>query len=497
MRMKKALTLLIVLLVIFLLFLILTQHSQVWDRTYGGADRDLGLCVIQTDDEGYLIAGAIESFGSGDSDAWLIKTDSNGNVQWNKTYGGKGYDSANYVIKTDDGGYAIAGSTSLVGPSKADAWLIKTDSNGNVQWNKTYGGVESDRAITMVQTKDGGYAIAGWTWSFGSGDADFWLIKTDVAGSALWDKTYGGTGDDRLTSITQTGDGGYAIVGWTDSFGAGHYDFWLVKTDSVGNTQWNKTYGGEKNDIAQKILGTGDGGYAIAGSTGSFGAGFSDFWLIKTDLSGNIQWDKTYGGADYEAAEYAIRTDDGGYAIVGYAGSVDPDELEPSEVDFWLVKTNQAGNMQLSQTYGGPDWDYPLSLIQTGDGGYAIVGVANGLDGSLDEADLWIVKTDPNLCAIPVPFWIQWWFWAIYGGVPFTFTLLYVIRGRRDQLLRTFQNISEARKQKVDSEKIVLAYLRTHKGTIRISECAKELGITEEEVKEAISKLQKKGLIKT
>ena len=190
-------------------------------------------------------------------------------TEWNKTYGGTYDDDADALVQTVDGGYALAGT--------GFATLIKTDASGNMQWNQTHG----DSRQALVQTVDGGYALASWNWSIGAGGSDFWLVKTDGAGNMQWNKTYGGWGGDDACALVQTSDGGYALAGCTNSFGAGFYDFWLVKTDSAGNALWNKTYGGTNGDFATALVQTGDGGYALAGNTNSFGAGGTDSWLVK------------------------------------------------------------------------------------------------------------------------------------------------------------------------------------------------------------------------
>ena len=217
----------------------------------------------------------------------LVATD------WNKTYGGTMDDLAYSLVQTVDGGYALAGETGSSGAGGYDVWLVKTDSSGNQLWNRTYGGTYDDAAQALVQTSDGGYALAGWTDSFGAGGYDFWLVKTDSSGNMLWNKTYGGTQNDVAYSLVQTVDGGYALAGSTVSSGAGGEDVWLVKTNSSGNQQWNKTYGGTQDDAAYSLVQTVDGGYALAGYTNSFGAGGEDVWLVKTDSSGNQQWNKT------------------------------------------------------------------------------------------------------------------------------------------------------------------------------------------------------------
>ncbi len=207
---------------------------------------------------------------------------------WNQTYGGTELDEAWSLVQTVDGGYALAGYTYSFGAGSYDFWLVKTDASGNSEWNQTYGGTSSDQAYSLVQTVDGGYALLGWTWSYGAGSSDFWLVKTDADGNALWNRTYGGTYAEYAYPLIQTVDGGYALAGYTTSYGAGQNDFWLVKTDAGGNALWSQTYGGTSNDQAYSLVQTVDGGYALAGGTYSFGAGSYDFWLVKTDSNGDM-----------------------------------------------------------------------------------------------------------------------------------------------------------------------------------------------------------------
>jgi hypothetical protein len=208
-------------------------------------------------------------------------------ISFAKTYRGTDLEGASSVQQTSDGGYIVAGWTwsfDVVG----DIFLIKTDANGNVQWAKTYGGTNDEEAYSIQQTSDGGYIVAGYTYSFGAGYYDIFLIKTDASGNIIWAKTYGGTSRDEAYSVQQTSDGGYIVAGWTTSFGADLKDIFLIKTDANGNIQWAKTYGGTSRDEAYSVQQTSDGGYIVAGGTSSFGAGGDNFFLIKTDANGNI-----------------------------------------------------------------------------------------------------------------------------------------------------------------------------------------------------------------
>jgi len=359
-----------------------TVPEEAWNKTFGGTDNDSALSVQQTSDGGYIIAGCTESYGAGSYDFWLIKTDSKGNKEWDNTFGGTDEDWAFSTQQTSDGGYIVAGYTMSYGTGWVNAWLVKTDSEGNKEWDKTFGGTNS--AYLVQQTSDDGYIIAGLSVSFGTTWADFWLVKTDSNGNMQWDKIYGGTGDEVAFSVRQTSDEGYIIAGTTmQDIGLG--DFWLVKTNSEGNEQWNKTFGGTGEDVALSVRQTIDGGYIVAGTTESYGAGLADFWLVKADSEGNKEWDKTFGGTDNDSAYSVQQTSDGGYIIAGYTES-----YSAGLADFWLVKTDSFGNEQWNKTFGGTYKDRARSVQQTTDGGYILAGSTNSYGAGL--ADFWLIK---------------------------------------------------------------------------------------------------------
>jgi hypothetical protein len=351
--------------------------ALAWNKTYGGTNDEGAYPLVQTVDGGYALAGFTRSYGAGGWDVWLVKTDSSGNMQWSKTYGGTGDEGAYSMVQTTDGGYALAGSTNSYGAGSNDFWLVKTDGAGNPQWTKTYGETGDDYAYSIVQTSDGGYALAG------CGFAN--LVKTDSSGNMQWNKKYTGN----AYSLVQTVDGGYALAGFTHPY-ASFDDFWLVKTDSLGNTQWSKTYGGTNIDEAYCLVQTSDGGYALAGYTYYSEDTQEDFWLVKTDSSGNMQWNKTYGGRDTDEAYSLVQTVDGGYALAGYTLS-----FGASLGDLWLVKTDAGGNTQWNRQYGGPKSECALSLTQTADGGYALAGFTNSYDAGGD--DFWLVKVNGEM----------------------------------------------------------------------------------------------------
>jgi len=267
---------------------------------------------------------------------------SNSNIIFVKTFGGSKNDEGYSVQQTSDGGYIITGSTSSFGEGEYDVYLIKTGSDGNEEWNKTFGGSNWDVGNSVQQTSDGGYIITGWTWSFVNSSSGVWLIKTDSQGKEEWNKIFGGSGNDRGSSVQQTTDGGYIITGYTYSFVNGGYDVWLIKTDSQGDEEWNKTFGGSKSDLGRSVKQTSDGGYIITGSTSSFGEGETNVWLIKTDSNGTEQWNQTFGGSEVEIGHSVKQTSDGGYIITGKS-FVSEGKKGPL-YDVLLIKTDSQGN---------------------------------------------------------------------------------------------------------------------------------------------------------
>lgn len=351
----------------------------VWQKTYGGTQQDFGNHIAVTPDGGFVMAGRTYSNngdaagpGWGGLDAWIVKADADGNIQWQKRYGSGGPDAAYHVTPTSDGGYIFAGysgeNSGQVTNFKGfrDAWVVKIDGTGNLQWQRSMGGTMEDYAFKVIETLNG-YAVGGETLS-ASGDVltsqggtELWFIRLDVSGNMLWNQCYGGPGRQELSDFEATPDGGYILAGNTagnggmvtgyHSPGTGNFgvkdDYWVVKISATGALEWQKCYGGTDNDVATAVGITADGGYIITGYSDSnnfdndsfFTFNKWDYWTIKTDAQGNIQWQETHGGSNDDAATSLLVTPDNGYLIAGFSNSVDQHITAPrGGNDFFVVK---------------------------------------------------------------------------------------------------------------------------------------------------------------
>ncbi|MCD4793583.1 MAG: T9SS type A sorting domain-containing protein [Bacteroidales bacterium] len=311
-----------------------------WTQTYGGLYEDRGQCIQHTTDGGYIILGTTDSYGAGSYDIWLVKIDNAGNESWTQTFGGPSCDWGYYVEQTADGGYIITGAFDPGVYWIYDLFLIKTDSEGNAEWSKTFGEEDNTEVGHCVkQTSDGGYIITGYTYTNSAGSSDVWLMKTDEDGIIEWDNTFGDTEPEHGYSVIQSGEE-YIVAGYTKSYGEGDYDVWLLKTDNAGNEIWNKTYGGTEDDRSFDIKPTLDNNYIIAGFTNSCSEVEPPnyyMWLLKTDNEGDTLWTKTIGNETFNRscrARSVVQTSDGGYILAGdkYAG------LDDGEYNYYLVK---------------------------------------------------------------------------------------------------------------------------------------------------------------
>ena len=402
---KKLLLLIVILLVLvgFLMVSSVGASSLMWSQSYGGTEEDMASSLDQTSDGGYIITGYTESFGAGKEDVWLVKTDGEGNMMWNRTYGGPNSDYGESVQQTSDGCYIVAGYTGwseelpydkndpfYIIPANRphelhfDAYVVKTDGNGNMMWNRTYSSEGDDYGRSVEQTSDSGYVITGYTRAYAipgvdSDSCDVWLFKIDGDGDVEWSQTYGG-GVGK--SVLQTADGGYVIGGYTNGF-------LLIKTDPDGYMTWKKTYDIGREDTAFSVIQTSDGGYLVAGITHSLIEGIYDGWVVKTDPDGNVEWNRTYGGSERDSFGSVQQTADGGYIMAGHTSSFDLGFLGGA----WLVKTDEYGNMLWNRTYS-EDGGSATSVVQTLDGGIVFAGSTASIGSG--NSDFWLVKTDEH-----------------------------------------------------------------------------------------------------
>jgi len=420
-----------------------------WQKTIGGIGSDILNSLQQTADGGYILGGNSNSDTSGDKtenswgsrDYWVVKLDAVGAIQWQNTIGGSSTETLNSLRQTADGGYILGGtSRSPVSGDKIentrggdDYWVLKLDATGAVQWQRTIGGTLTDDLRSIQQTADGGYILGGSSSSDISGEktenssgTDYWVVKLDATGTIQWQNTIGGDGSDVLNSLEQTADGGYILSGTSSSSisgdktenNVGLNDYWVIKLDAAGAIQWQKTIGGSGGDNLRSVKQTADGGYILGGYSTSNtsgdktedGWGNEDYWVVKLDATGTIHWQKTIGGAGGDFLYSLQQTADGGYILGGSSWSnISGDKTENSVGgwDYWILKLDATGAIQWQNTIGGTDDDELYSLQQTDDNSYVLGGgSASNISGDKTENswggslyDYWVVKNSlPKPC---------------------------------------------------------------------------------------------------
>jgi len=405
-----------------------------WQKALGGSGYDASYSICEDIGGGFIVTGdtwsndgdVTEYAGSGD--IWVAKLDSIGEIEWEESYGGSGWEQAFQIKQTQDLGFIIVGfSTSTDGDLSEnngadDVWIIKLDSIGNIQWQKSYGGTSSDRGNSVTIIDDGGYLITGLSSSNNGdvsgnhGEADYWILKINSDGDLVWQKCYGGTEDDQAQSAIKTLDGGFLIVGHSSSnngdvFGNhGLGDFWVIKITEDGVLQWQKAYGGTNYEDAFSVSNTADSGYIILGYTQSnngdisgFHGGVSDYWVIKIDSLGVLMWQKCLGGSSSEEGFSIYRAIDTSYILAGHSGSNDGNVTGHHGLagysDYWIVNIDSNGNIIWEKSLGGSNTDEALSITQASDEGYIVTGWARSTDGDVTDHngignnwDFWVVK---------------------------------------------------------------------------------------------------------
>lgn len=343
--------------------------NLIWQKSLGGSNDDQASFIEQTTDGGFIVTGSTASNNGdvatnhGGDDYWVLKLDSTGDIVWQKSLGGSGNDEAFSVRQTTDGGFIVAGvSASSDGDITGnhggrDYWIVKLDSTGNLVWQKSFGGSSYDEATSIDLTTDGGYIVTGWAKSTDGdvtgnhGNYDYWSVKMDGSGNMIWEKSYGGSTYDQPWFISQTGDGGYVISGYSSSSNGnvsgshGGYDNWIIKLNATGNLVWQNPLGGGSDDRGYSVHGTSDGGIITVANTFSNNGnvsgnhGSNDYWLVKLDMNGTIEWQKCLGGTSADIPNSMQQTADGGYIVAGYASSTNGDVTgNHGGYDFWIVK---------------------------------------------------------------------------------------------------------------------------------------------------------------
>ncbi|MBI5057639.1 MAG: hypothetical protein HZB61_13575 [Nitrospirae bacterium] len=356
-----------------------SSSSLHWAKSYGGYEYDYPSSIQQTNDSGFIVAGATRSFGVGYDDMWILKLSSYGEIEWQKSYGGFYIDVANSIRQTIDGGYIVAGYTYSFG---SDFWILKLNFDGSIAWQKVYDGCLGSEAISILQTSDGNYIVGGRTCL--SSTTDIWLLKLDSSGSIIWQKSYGGEENDSVSSIIQTIDGGFIISGNSESFSYGSGP-WLLKLDSRGDIEWQKSYRELGiNSYAEVVAQTSDGGYTLSGETVLRGG---DLLVMKLDLNGDILWQKSYGGDYLDGGSSVSETNSGDYIVSGITYS-----FSEGSSDIWLLKLNSSGDIIWQKTYGGTERDVATSMQYTQDGELVIAGYTWSY--GVDQRDYWILRLD-------------------------------------------------------------------------------------------------------
>ena len=442
MRIVILLSLAVFVLMLFSGTLVFAQPSIVWQKCLGGSRNEVFFwetpdeSIQQTSDGGFIVAcGTWSNDGDvsgnhGNADYWVVKLNSSGIIEWQKCLGGSDDEEAYSIQQTTDGGFIVAGySKSNDGDISghhgstvySDYWVVRLNSSGNIVWQKSLGGSQSDRAHSIKQTSDGGFIVAGYSLSNdidvsgNHGHADYWVVKLNSSGRIEWQKSLGGSGTDYAYSIQQTADGGFIVAGKSYSNDGdvsgnhGYSDYWIVKLDSSGDIEWQKSLGGSHPEEAYSIQQTSDGGFIVAGYSESNDGDisghhgrtiYSDYWVVRLNSSGNIVWQKSLGGSQSDRAYSIKQTSDGGFIVAGLTWSDDGDVSENyGGRDYWLVKLNSSGRIEWQKSLGGSQSDRGYSVQQTADGGFIVGGCSNSNDddvsGNHGSNDYWVVKLSP------------------------------------------------------------------------------------------------------
>lgn len=398
-----------------------------WELSLGGSGADVANSIIQTSDGGYTIAGYSNSINGdrtsqySNHDYWIVRINSNGKLVWEKSYGGSGLDFPYSIIQTNDKGYAIAGYSSsddidvTNSKGKSDYWIVKLTPDGELEWEKSFGGSNDDVANSIIQTSDSGYLIAGYSLSYDGditnpkGNTDYWIIKLSANGELDWEKSFGGTWNDAAQTIIQLADSGFAVIGYSSSINGditnpkGNSDIWIIKLTPDGELEWEKSLGGSGIDIGYSVVQTKDKGFAIAGSTSSIVGNDSkpkggiNYYVAKLSSNSDIVWEKSFGGNNIDVANSIIQAYDNSFVVSGYSNSSGKDITESKgNNDYWVIRLSEKGELEWEKSLGGFANEYSGSIIQSNDCGFIVAGNSSSSEGDVispkGSNDYWLVK---------------------------------------------------------------------------------------------------------
>lgn len=356
-------------------------------RSYGRGESDDALSAALTADGGVITAGLTYSQSFSSWNVWLVRTNGAGDSLWTRTYGGNADDVGGSVAQTSDGGFVLAGWTEVSQQSSGDLLLMRMDAVGDTLWTRRIGGPRSENGSSIQQTQDGGFIVAGTTRSTSDQKGDLWLVRTDMNGETLWTRTFGTAAGEDGNSVRQTTDGGFVVAGIAWSWDGMKSSALLVRTDADGNELWTRTYGGGYRDGASAVRQTPGGGYVIVGTTEASQLVSADLLLIKTDASGNVEWQKALGRPGWQHGHSIEATSDGGYIVAGYANP-----FTGSHDGAWLAKVDAAGDITWDAVFGGPGFADGVAAFEAPGGGYLMAG--SHYPDTTNVSNVWVIKTD-------------------------------------------------------------------------------------------------------
>jgi len=382
------------LLLILLIFYFACEDERVeipeidgFKKTYGGVHEEYAYGATQAFDGGTIISGFSTTFSQNSNwDAWVVKTDWAGNGQWSHQYGKAGREAFYAACQANDDQYVFAGFTTSYS-RKEDFYIVKTDAGGAVLWEKAIGGPDNDAAYDIIATSDSNLVVTGYTYSYGIGGRDMWVMKLSQDGEIIWDVNFGKYYNDMGYAVKEISDGGLIVVGYTDVYSTQFRYMWMVRLDSDGKFLWEKVINYNGFSIATDVITYDDGSIIIGGQTDSLKNGWLDFWAIKTDFIGNTIWSHIYPSSSTNTWKM-VATHAGGFAALGTTT-----HMNQEAEDLVLVQLNRGGEVQWSKTYGGPKFEIAGKLLYTGiDGGYTITGTTKSFGNGV--TDFYQIKTD-------------------------------------------------------------------------------------------------------